>query len=278
MSRLSIRDADGATTDVDTDYIRLIDVRGAGAPPLLPQAVTTPGRDGETYIRTVLAPRFLVVEWDLAGDNFTATQGLRRDLLRLVNPKRGLLTLLYTPLSTTYEISAVFADGLGFDNRGEEMREFREYPVVSFRCSDPAWRVSPVNVSPLIVPDSGLTVPLEIPLSVSESTITDTIDNDGDLDSYPVITADGPFEGLTVRNTTTGLSVSFLGLVVAAGETLTIDMDRRTADVDGTNVMPYRSADSQAWPLVPGNNSITATTVSGGTTVTLTWWTRLIGV
>ncbi len=253
-------------------------IQGAGPVDPMHQTVQTPSRDGETWVRAILPPRFLIVQEMLHASTRADMAAMRRALSAALNPKLGLGTVEYVPVDggDTYSIQATYASGAGF---GSYLGSLTQGPLhISFRCPDPAWLQLPVNTNNLVVPDTGLSVPVSIPLSILDTSISGVISNGGDLDSYPVITANGPFDGLIVANSTTGKSVSFPALSAAAGQTLTIDMDARTALVGTTNVMPYRSSDSESWPLVTGDNTIVASTSSGGTTVTLTWHTRLLGV
>lgn len=265
---------------LNTDAVQMMDLTGAGIPAQRSQTVSTPGRDGETWLRSMLEPRFLIAQLQLVGDGLTQTQALRRQVIRALNPKRGIGVIDWTPVAggTTYEIDGVFERGLGFDDQGDDHREFVEYAAVSFRCPDPAWREQTLNAIPIGASGGGLSIPLAMPLTLAEAGTTQTIDNSGDLDAYPVITATGTFDGLMVRNETTGKKVWFPSLSVSAGQTIVIDMDRRTATLDGTNVMPYRSPDSEAWPLVLGENTITASVSSGSVDLIVTYPTLLIGV
>lgn len=266
--------------DLNAADVTLLDAKNCGAMPVTHQKVETPNRDGEVYIRTLLEARYPIFDVDIVSSSTAAKQAIRRSMLAAINPKRGAGLLTFTPVDggTVYLITALYQDGLDFATKTGDNRTFSEVASLMFYCPDGAWRVSPVNTPTLIVPGGGLTIPIDIPLSVSVTTVSGSVNNTGDLDSYPVITAPGPFSGLTITNTTTGKSVSFPALTVAAGDTLTVDMDARTATVAGVNVMPFRSADSQSWPLVPGTNNLTASTSSGGVTITLTWWTRLLGI
>lgn len=268
----------GSTLDLDSLTMRFVDLHSAGVVAPNHQTVVTPSRDGETWIRAVTPPRFLIYEGQLADAGWSFISTLRRQIIAALNPKLGMGYLTYTPVATSYQINAIVEDGLDFKDHQDDLRNFQELLNIVFRCPDPAWRVSPVNAPTLVIPNGGVTIPLSIVLPVTATSITGVITNTGDLDSYPVITAAGPFSGLVITNTTTGKKVAFPALSVASGSTLTIDMDARTATVGGVNVMPYRSSDSAAWPLVPGANSVTAQTSVGGTTVTLTYWSRLAGV
>ena len=69
-------------------------------------------------------------------------------------------------------------------------------------------------------------------------------------------------------------------LTLIAGQELVIDMDARTAVINpgGNNAMPDRSPDSESWPLIPGDNSITCLTSADGSDFDFSWYTRYVGV
>lgn len=84
----------------------------------------------------------------------------------------------------------------------------------------------------------------------------------------PVWAVTGPATDPTLTNITTGETIAFTG-TVPAGQTLTVDMDARTATMAGANVFQYITGD---WlRLEPGNNRMSYT--AGGATEpsTLSW-------
>jgi hypothetical protein len=263
----------------------LVDIFGAGVPGLRHQAVRTPSRDGEVLLRTVLEPRFLRVRLDVMGAGFQIMQQLRRDLVRSLNPKRGLGEIDYQPVAggPVYRIAAVLAEGLGFDQHEEDFGEFLEPLLVSFRCPDPAWRTTE-RFAVVGEGASGLSIPMAIPLAMATIESPEgAVTNQGDLEVYPLLLLTGAFTGPRVENLTIGQFVHFNGLAVAAGETLRVDMDARTAVLvaangSETNVMPYRTADSVAWTLAPGVNDIAVTISTGEIEARLFWADRYLGV
>lgn len=91
--------------------------------------------------------------------------------------------------------------------------------------------------------------------------------NAGDRDAYPVIRAFGPFgvEGdagdeTTIGNETTGLSLVFAGMAIAAGDYLEIDFRAKTILVNGDSAQSRYGylvfPDSRWWTLQPGTNEV----------------------
>ena len=276
MPALTFTDADAGVTDLnDGTKFKLREVRGAGIPALQHDTVRTPGRDGATYVRTILDQRFLVVDLWLLATSFADLQVQRRTLIAALNPKTGVGTLKYTPDATLYAIDCLVERGVGFTQyRGPLM----ERATISFRCPDPTWRTLPQNEETIDNSGSGLSVPITVPLSFADGMGTTVINNTGDVDSLPVITVPGACANPIITNTTTDKKLQFVGLTLSGGETLTIDCDARTAEVDGASVIAKLSSDSEFWALEPGNNSVTFSIASGDVDATVKYFTRFLGV
>lgn len=283
-SMFGVTPAGGARIDLDTDLIETVDVLGAGIPDVYHTAVRTPGRDGETIVRSVLEPRYLITRHEVSGLNAAHVRHLRQVLIGLANPKLGSATIDFTPPGTdeTYLIDGRYAGGLEFSRSSPTWGQLSEAPIfISWRCPDPAWRLADDSTVAITAGGVGLSIPMSIPMSIADTGQTAVITNGNAaglyLASYPVITVTGTHTGVKVSNSTSGKHVWFPALAVTT-ETLVVDMARRTAALDGVNVMPYRSADSEAWALEPGDNTVEVLVSTGTAEVSLTYATRLIGV
>lgn len=276
MPALTFTDAGGDVLNLNNgSNIKLLDLRGAGIPSLRHQTVQTPARDGETYIRTTVEPRFLIVELRIKGTNFADLQTQRRALITAFNPKVGVGTLKWTPDATVYAIDCLIEQGVGFANyRGT----FFEDALVSFRCPDPMWRGATLNEETVTNSGSGLSFPISFPISFIDGLGTTIINNIGDVPSFPVITIPGACTNPIITNVTTGEKLSFPALTLSAGESLIIDCDARTAKVGTVSKIALLSADSEFWTLASGNNTITFATASGTAIASVDYYTRLLGL
>jgi hypothetical protein len=93
-----------------------------------------------------------------------------------------------------------------------------------------------------------------------------TFTNPGDVPSYPVWTLSGPFTDVTATNSTTGKTWK-ISYTAGVGEKLTLDTTpgvTSLVDLVGTNRWDRLVSGYQLWPVVSGDNKITAT-IGGAT-------------
>lgn len=90
----------------------------------------------------------------------------------------------------------------------------------------------------------------------------------------PVWSVIGPATDPTLTNITTGQTITFES-TVPAGQTLIVDMDERTATMEGANVFQFINGD---WlELEPGNNRLTYTASGGATDPSTLSWNGVVG-
>lgn len=99
----------------------------------------------------------------------------------------------------------------------------------------------------------------KIPFQLYQNTpLTATVTNAGNHDAPPVITITGPTTSPKITNVTTGKLIVLTGLTLTAGQSVVIDVNKRTIKRnDGTDLSGYFGSGSSWWVLGPGSNSIT---------------------
>jgi hypothetical protein len=119
----------------------------------------------------------------------------------------------------------------------------------------------------------GLRWPITWPIQWLGGSGATTVTNTGNVAIYPKIVLTNVMTNPTITNSTTGQFFTLQGLTTVAGDVVTIDMLNRTVLLNGGSVLAYMTSTSSWWPLLPGGNSISLTTVSSGDTVTanVTW-------
>jgi len=278
---LTYTDANANVLDLhDSTNYRLRELRGAGIPGLDHHAVRTPLQDGETYIRTLLEPRFLIVALRLMGTSFENLQVQRRLLVRRLNPKLGEGTLKWKPDSAgvEYGLKCYIERGADFTNHEGPRTEFA---TLQLYCPDPTWYDTAQNVPTIAVTPTQLAFPVTFPIQYGPDNASSVQNNTGDVETWPVISNDdGAFSDPKIENVTTGKYLNFDGLDVASGETLEIDMKARTVELEGVSVLDRLTTDSEFWPLATGNNTVKITVPgsTGSVTWSFDWWTRFLGV
>ncbi len=95
-----------------------------------------------------------------------------------------------------------------------------------------------------------------------------TLRNDGTSTAYPVITASGSLDGITLTDTSTGAQLAYAAHV--GSQPVTLDCLSRTASVAGVDASRLLSA--RGFPSVPAGGEVTlALTATGTGTVCVEW-------
>lgn len=186
-----------------------------------------------------------------------------RALVGRLNPMRGDGILRAATADGVGERDLVCRYAGGFESAvegGDEGTALEQRVVLVFRAADePYW---------LDADDSVLTYQLGaepvaffpfFPLAISPSEVfaVTAVDNDGDVEAWPVWVITGPFSSLTLTNTTTAEQLA-LSTTLGVGEELTIDTrpGAKTVTRGGdTNAFGDLTSPS-LWPLAPGGNDI----------------------
>ncbi|MFW6030945.1 MAG: phage distal tail protein [Myxococcota bacterium] len=292
MSRLTFTAPDGQRLDFDTgsDRVRLRRVLGAGVPDVRHQTIRSPLQDGQQYGgRSRFEPRFLEVEVVTSPlCSYAEAHDARRKIISVLNPQLRsdpldplepeLGELRWSPDDRRdFYIDAILESGVSFEGRDIADGFWREL-TLEFRCPDPAWRPKNRDQASFQTGAAGLSVPISVPISLAGGGGTTTVTNEGDLQTFPRITMTGSFSAPRIFNDSLGRSVDFPGLSVSTGQEFVIDMNARTAEVDGSSVMQFRTAESEMWPLMPGDNDLRVTLTAGSGTVVVEWFRRFLGV
>lgn len=254
---------------------------GVSLGPSLHRMIDTPLRDGSIYVDTKGQRRIVSVPL------LVHTRGtidhlweLRRAIAAALNPRQGEGVLTFASGRHVYEIDAILTNA-GLELIQNDPISARGLPV-QFICAGADWRDSVRTSAEGEVPASGWYIPWEIPWELSESAVDLAIENDGDVPVYPTVVITAGDAGCTapsIENTTTGKRFGMrASFAMDPGTVLTVDMDARTALLDGTNVMGSRDPDMQMWALEPGENELTAAVAEGSATVEVRYVPRLVGV
>lgn len=122
------------------------------------------------------------------------------------------------------------------------------------------------------------------PLHISKGTIDGnvTVNNPGEVETYPLVTATGPLTALEIQNITTGKTINFPILMMTASDILTIDArpEILSVKINGNNAFSLLSTLSSLWTIQPGSNQlkIVTTGTSSNSSVMLSFAARYLTV
>ncbi|MEJ5222854.1 MAG: hypothetical protein WHV44_00240 [Anaerolineales bacterium] len=122
------------------------------------------------------------------------------------------------------------------------------------------------------------------PLRISRGSIDGlvTVQNDGDVEAYPIITATGPLTSLEVQNLTSGKTLNFPVLSMTAGDVLVVDArpDALRVTLDGANAWGLLTATSSLWSVGTGANQlkIITTGTDSNSSVTMSFFEQYLTV
>ncbi|RKT49364.1 phage distal tail protein [Saccharothrix australiensis] len=252
-------DPDGLVTALDCDW----DVTGRGLPPPRLDETGLPQQPGRLLRAVSDDVRDHTWTLWLTGTSEADLWIRQRALLTAMDPERGDgLLRVTTPVGDQRELVCRAIDGLHLVERlgstsGPEVQQY----TVTFRSHRPYWRdVADTTAGPWTPgSDPGGFFPFFPIRLVSSEVFADvSIDNVGDVPSWPVWTITGPGHGLTLRNLTTGRVLSLPSAALAAGQTLTIDTRprRKSIRVGTANWFGEITTTSSLWSLAKGINVI----------------------
>lgn len=182
-----------------------------------------------------------------------------REFLRVFNPTKsdGTFKSIASDGSQR-EIKCRYISGFEMDESHGVRGETWQKAVGVFRAFDPHWYDSQTIVETFRLNESpGLFFPI-LPLRLVSSTVFAdiSINNTGDVETFPEWIITGPGENIVISNLTTGEQTK-LELKLESWESLTINTVSKTITKnDGTNLFYTMTDDSSLWSLKEGENSI----------------------
>jgi hypothetical protein len=151
---------------------------------------------------------------------------------------------------------------------------------IAMVAADPR-RYSTVLESSTVAADAtagvgGFSFNLHFPINFGAASPTGQVlvENNGNMETWPVLTITGPGTNPSIYNASTDQRITF-AYTLAAGETLVVDTLNRTVKLNGVTDR-YSALDftnTEWWPLVPGVNDIRLAfaSYSAGATLKVDW-------
>jgi len=258
-------DPQGTETDLSTgpDIITLWGVKGDGLMPVTHVEYQVPLQPGSQLRYTRIEARDVDLPLLVKGadGDEPSILAVQRALAATFYPALGDGTLRVTKSDGSQrQLTCRYSEGLiGDTSMAVAAVGYREVIVV-FHAFDPFWyAVSPVVTSYTIGTPATFFPFFPLVLTNVNIFAQPTITNGGDVEAWPVWTVTGPGSGLTLTNLTTGQTLSFPSLTLAAGDRLVIDTrpGKKSVVQNGvTNRYGLIATGGALWALAAGANSV----------------------
>lgn len=257
---------DGSSTVLDVDW----SATGRFMPAVAHQELGNPGLPGSFIYQSLHQPHEFTLPCWFYGTTDTDLRAQLRNIVYQMTPDRGTGRIrVQSPLGDQREIWCRYSDGLNMDESSANAGTTIQKTALLLRAFDPYW----YDVNATSTTWSTVNPPLFFPffplrLTSSAVAVNATVNNLGDVPTWPVFQVTGPATNIVLSNQTTGLFMNFGTLALTAGDTLTVDTrpGAKTATLqDGTNVFAYLWAASSMWSLALGANNVQL--VAAGTNI-----------
>ena len=278
----------------------LISMAGTGMPPITYIQTRGPYQHGVNIIDYRLDPRAIQAVFRQNAGFRQDYWDVRANLLDILRPNRQVAGQLrlgklrkIIPGGKIRDIDVFIQQGPVFNARTTDVwDDLAITEALLFIAPDPTF-YDPTQVCYVwsIDPASNLIFPFTFPFTLADSTVSSSqnVVYTGTWLSFPSIEIAGPLETPQIRNDTTGDYIR-LDYTIAEGETVTIGLAFGNKTVTSTlrgNIIGLASGDIATFHIAPhpeATNGLNVITVTGGnallgtTTVTLSFYTRYIGI
>ena len=217
----------------------------------------SPRQHGATYVDTFYKPRDCSLLLSVVASSAQDYEGRQQELARVFNPlDDGKLRITREDAAQFFLICRV-ARALVMRRKGPKFAE----ALLPFVADDPFFlAANETSDSFSTSTGEGLTIPFTIPATIygGGNIATVIANNAGQVEVFPRITINGLADNPQANNVTTGRSFK-VNETVDPGDTLEIDMARRTAEIvtaTGSRVNVLGSVTGGFWSLEPGQNTV----------------------
>ncbi|MBA4544000.1 phage tail family protein [Thermoactinomyces daqus] len=245
---------------VENTILLLYDREGFEMPSFSFAEEKIPLQSGSVLQDIQVEPREVDMAVMFRGNNSADLQRNVRWFKKLFNPLRGDGKLrVLTADGVERELVCRYKSGMeGREKTGESGDRYKKM-VLTFRAFDPFFYSTQVFTNTYeLNTNPPKWFPL-FPLRLGGDAISTEIqlDNQGDIETFPVWTIYGPGQNPVLLNLTTGYYLMFENLSLDVNEFVTIDTQKRIIEKDdGTNLYPELSIGSTLWRLNAGVNIV----------------------
>ncbi|SDM14606.1 phage distal tail protein [Sediminibacillus halophilus] len=283
MRRITYENARGEEIVFYLSPLVIESLTGIGEVDAEVQGQKSPYQDGDTYIDSLLQARYIDLHGKITKTKLSEIKQLRKEIIRVCNPKLGLGKIVLELDGDVKEIEGVLESVPTFPEKRQN--PFQEF-LVSWKCPDPYWK-DPQEVSRALKAYEGkFTFPFNFPVEFGIEGDSTSIYNEGDVETPVQINIQGPVSNPMVKNRTTGDYIR-IWRTLSADEVLHIDTNQQNKRVEiylnGSVIQKawgYLDDYSELFKLIPGQNKISyvADSSTDNAIASIAWKNRYVGI
>lgn len=238
----------------------LLGTKGFYMPPFSFTEEEAPNQEGSTPRNVKVKARDIDLPLRIIAKDELDLEIKLRQLTRMFNPLKadGKIKVVGYGGSQR-ELNCRYTSGFEMEDLSDTRGQNWQKAIGVFRAFDPYWYDVATQVK-TFTPGQPATFFPFFPLRLSSSSVLvdTTVDNEGDVETWPEWIITGPGENIVLRNLTTG-ELTYLETSIFAGESITINTKNKEKTItknDGTNLYGTQTDESSLWALQDGQNSI----------------------
>lgn len=263
----------------DSDYSLTSGLMGVGIPPTEVR-IDDSASDGGVWRFTKRGVRDIDMPVIVHGSGEADLETKLRRLSNILNDRRGAVTLRANyPSGEAWEIQAHYVGGAETQFDDDTNVTFCRW-VVQLRCPNPYWtrtsaeqyNVGSAGAGRGLIPNLA-----ELQVSSSQALGVLSVENSGDVESFPVWQFRGPSSTVTITDVNTGKAFLYDALI-ETGDTVIIDTLKGTVidKLTGANLYANLGPSPKLFPIASGISSvnIVATDADSNTLISLAYQPR----
>ncbi|WP_026908958.1 phage tail family protein [Paucisalibacillus globulus] len=285
MRRLKYLNSKGESIEFYQTPFLIESLIGVGEVDADVQGHRAPYQDGDTYIDTILQPRYPTLEGAITSTDLLTIKEYRKQILRVCNPKLGIGKIILEMDGDIKEILGTLDGVPTFPEKGSNV--YQKF-MITWKCPNPYWKSLETITEPLSAFVPKFKLPFRFPVKFGERGSEARLMNDGDVPTPIEIVFNGPATRPTIINRTTGEFIR-IDKELLVGERLIINTafgrERRVAIDKGNGVLENAWGYIDIWEstlfqLDVGENIIEYDAVASGgqAIVTISYRTQYVGV
>lgn len=282
MRRLTYKNPKGDEISFYLSPFLIESLTGIGEVETDSQSQKTPYTDGVTYVDSKLSPRYMDMDGSIIERDFQRIRELRREIVRVCNPKLGLGKITFELDGETYKIDGIPNAVPKFPERGNApMQSFS----IEWFCPNPYWLSMNQESKPLQAYVGNFKLPMTFPFELGMSGSRSVLYNDGD-DATPVqIEINGPTTNPRIINRTTGEFIR-INRTISDSEVMYLDTTSGQKSIviksgnEETQAFGFLDPASTLFGLAMGENEVEHVADAGNrhAQVVIRWQNRFVGI